>query len=546
VQHDHPCLKLLRLHKYNLLPFSQYQVENREEAFPNLPRSLYNTLMSDRGTYTNRFRNLRWKLTLTYTGVTIGALLTVELILLAVLGVGVVVLVNSGFLPTQLIEAASADYAPVLRFYLAQTPPDQEGINQWLQLVGAMYSTTLPLSFEPTDEMLVVDGDGRLLAVKPPNLLGNAQIGEPLESRSIPGLAAPLQAALAGIEDPELLYTLLPADQKVVLALPVWNETHGQVLGVLVAIGKLPTLLTQLGEILPILGVSLLFFTLIAGLAGTVYGFLVARGPVQRLNQLSEATLAWSGGDFSVLVDDPSGDELGQLADRLNEMAQQLQELFDTRQELAVSEERNRLARDLHDSAKQQAFAAAAQISAAHKLLKHDPSQAEAHIEEAERLIKDLRRELTNLIQQLRPVALEDKGLAAAVKEYTEDWSRQNGITAEVRVQRGRPMSLEIEQTVFRIVQEALANVARHSQASHVEVELVYSKTEIACSVSDDGIGFDPGEVNSGLGLRSMQDRADTQGGNLSLESVPGEGTSVSLLIPLHGSIGSGQEKPHE
>ena len=78
-----------------------------------------------------------------------------------------------------------------------------------------------------------------------------------------------------------------------------------------------------------------------------------------------------------MIVDDPSGDELGQLAQRLNEMSQQLQRLLETRRELAVVEERNRLARDLHDSAKQQAFAAAAQISAARKLIKSDPAAAE-------------------------------------------------------------------------------------------------------------------------------------------------------------------------
>ena len=106
-------------------------------------------------------------------------------------------------------------------------------------------------------------------------------------------------------------------------------------------------------------------------------------------------------------------------------------------------------------------------------------------------MTKDLRQELTNLIQQLRPAALEGKGLAAALGEYAEDWSRQNGIAAEVHVQRQRSLPLEIEQTVFRIVQEALANVARHSDASSVEINLIYTKDIISCSIHDDGDGFD-------------------------------------------------------
>jgi NarL family two-component system sensor histidine kinase LiaS len=395
---------------------------------------------------------------------------------------------------------------------------------------------TLPLSFEATDEMLVVGDDGILLAVKPPDLLVNDLIGEPFDGEVIPGLAEPLRAALAGAEDPESLYSLNDIDRKVVIALPIRDEVQQQVLGALVGIGEMPTVWSQLSDVLPIIGVSLLFFTIVAGLAGTVYGFLAARGPVQRLDRLAEASLAWSQGDFTVRVDNPSGDELGQLANRLNEMSQQLQGLLETRRELAVVEERNRLARDLHDSAKQQAFAAAAQISAARKLLKDNPQAAETHIKEAERLTFALRQELTSLIQQLRPAALEGKGLAAALSEYAEDWSRQNRIAAEVRVQRQQVLPLEIEQTVFRIVQEALANVARHSNASRVDIDLVYSKEIVSCTIHDNGDGFDPETRDKGFGLRSIGERVDTLGGNLAIESNQGKGTSISINIPINGS----------
>jgi NarL family two-component system sensor histidine kinase LiaS len=495
---------------------------------------------------TNRSQQLRWRLTLTYTGVTVGALITVELILLAILGIGVVILTNSGFIPVQLIEAASAEYTPVLQFYLAQTPPDQEGIAKWLERVGTTSSVPLPFSFEATDEMLVVGDDGILLAVKPSDLLGNNLIGEPFNGEAIPGLAKPLRAALVGAENPESLYTLSEGDRKVVIALPIRDEAQQQVLGVLVAIGEMPTVGSQLGDVLPIIGISLLFFTVIAGLAGTVYGFLAARGPVQRLDRLAEASLAWSQGDFTVRVDDPSGDELGQLAHRLNEMSQQLQGLLETRRELAVVGERNRLARDLHDSAKQQAFAAAAQISAARKLLEDDPKAAETHIREAERLTFALRQELSSLIQQLRPTALEGKGLAAALNEYAEDWSRQNRIAAEVHVQRQRALPLEIEQTVFRIAQEALANVARHSNASRVEIDLIYTKDVVTCSIHDNGDGFDPETSDKGFGLRSMGERADALGGNLAIESNQGKGTSISITIPINGSLELDAEEINE
>jgi NarL family two-component system sensor histidine kinase LiaS len=486
-----------------------------------------------------RFQQLRWKLTLTYTAVTVGALITVELILLVALGAGVVFLINSGYLPEQLIRSGYADYAPVLEFYLSQSSPDYEGMQEWLAGVGAASSVTLPLSFDATNEMFIVGSDGALLAIRPPDLLGFDRIGKPLSAEDIPGIKEPLNAALAGVENPEQLYALDNIDRRVILAFPIRNELNREVLGVLVAIGELPTVWSQIGDILPVLGGSFLLFTIVAGVAGTVYGFLAARGPVQRLYQLAEATLAWSDGDFSMQVEDSSGDELGVLAHRLNEMSRQLQGLMETRRELAVAEERNRLARDLHDSAKQQAFAAAAQVSAARKHLSSDPQAADKHVQEAERLILALRQELTNLIQQIRPVGLNGKGLSAALQDYCEEWSRQTEINVEVRIRKQKSLLLEIEQTIFRIVQEALSNIARHSNASQVDIELIYDQELVTCTIQDNGVGFNPESTRKGLGLHSMQERAIESGGRLEIASKPGEGTSIALDMPFNDALKS-------
>jgi NarL family two-component system sensor histidine kinase LiaS len=214
-------------------------------------------------------------------------------------------------------------------------------------------------------------------------------------------------------------------------------------------------------------------------------------------------------------------------------MARQLEHLLDARRELAIVEERNRLARDLHDSVKQQAFAAAAQLSAVKALLKRDPQAAEPHVLEAERLMYELRQELTLLIQELRPVALQGKGLAPAVREVAADWSRQTGIELEVRVQGERSLPLDVEQAAFRIVQEALANVARHSQAHRAEIDLIYTGLDVTCTIRDDGIGFDPDSARDGFGLRSMQERANALGSTLEVESVAGEGTCLSFTVSL-------------
>jgi len=500
-----------------------------------LPFSLYNNDMDTPKPYTRRFRQLRWKLTLSYTGVTVGALLTLELIILVSTAIVVAVLLNSGVLQAELIKAVSDGYMPPLQFLLSQTPPDQDEITDWLGRMSAAVGPTIPLTFNATDKLLIVGHDGVLLGSSPRDLFGSGTIGRPVNMQALPGLAAPLQAALGGEDDVDNLYNIPGPNESVILAIPIWNEAHERVLGVLIAVGEFPTVQSVLSTIIPIMAISFLIFTLIAGIAGTIYGSVAARGLSTRLDRLSEGTHAWSQGDFTQLVEDTSEDEIGQLAYNLNEMAQELESLLDTRRELVVIEERNRLARDLHDSVKQQAFAASAQISAAKKLLDQDPAKAVEPIEEAERLTDTLRKELSNLIQELRPPALEGKGLAAALRDYSDDWSRQNEMEVKLRLQGERLLPLDVEQTVFRIIQEGLANVARHSKADKVEIDLNFTATELTCSILDNGRGFDPSEVLMGFGIRSMKERAKTLGSQFSLESAAGEGTCITLSLKLNG-----------
>ena len=94
-------------------------------------------------------------------------------------------------------------------------------------------------------------------------------------------------------------------------------------------------------------------------------------------------------------------------------------------------------------------------------------------------------------------------------------------------------MPLEIEQALFRIVQEAFANVTRHSEADEAEIRLIYAEERIRLSISDNGCGFDTGEAGKGFGLSSMQQRANKLGGNMALESIPDSGTSLTFSLPL-------------
>jgi signal transduction histidine kinase len=199
-------------------------------------------------------------------------------------------------------------------------------------------------------------------------------------------------------------------------------------------------------------------------------------------------------------------------------------------QELAVVEERNRLARDLHDSVKQQVFAILMQLGAARALL-NEGDQAYGPMTEAERLARQAGAELTTLIRELRPPGLESKSLAAALQEYITEWSRQNGIAAALKVDGDSSIPLPGDETLFRVAQEALANVARHSKAGNVTVTLANQREETMLIVEDDGAGFDMGHVEKGVGLDSMRERLEAIGGQLNITSQKSGGTRIMATL---------------
>jgi NarL family two-component system sensor histidine kinase LiaS len=212
-------------------------------------------------------------------------------------------------------------------------------------------------------------------------------------------------------------------------------------------------------------------------------------------------------------------------------------QLFEKTKELAVIEERNRVARDLHDSAKQKAFAALAQLGAVSGILKTDPSHAWTHLGEAENLVYEVIQELTFLIQEMYPMALKEKGLATTLREYVFEWENRNGVMINLDIQNARRMPLETEQAMYRMIQEALANVARHSQADQVEVSLVYNSENIELTVEDNGLGFNSNHRSGGMGLRIIKERAETIGGQACIESAPGQGTKIMITAPLNGHV---------
>jgi len=169
------------------------------------------------------------------------------------------------------------------------------------------------------------------------------------------------------------------------------------------------------------------------------------------------------------------------------------------------------------------------QIGAAQSMLNGGYPQVAERLCEAENLAQQVQHELVSIIEKLRPENGACKEFEALLREHVASWSRQSGVIAEVVSEQQLALPGAVEQAFFRILQEALANVFRHSGASHAVVQLGKSANgKATISVTDDGGGFDASKTNGGLGLKSMRERAEAlPGGWLNVETRKGEGVRI-------------------
>ncbi len=234
-----------------------------------------------------------------------------------------------------------------------------------------------------------------------------------------------------------------------------------------------------------------------------------------------------------------------ELERQVRDRTREIERLFEKTKELAVIEERNRLARELHDSAKQKAFAALAQLGTANGIVTSNSRAAKNHLNEAEDLVYEVIEDLTFLIQEMYPLALKEKGLATTLREYVFEWESRTDIQAAVHTQGYQRLKLEVEQAVYRIIQEALSNVARHSRATQVDVSLTCGDDMIEAVVYDNGCGFNQQTRPAGIGLRSIRERAESLGGTVKIESTSECGTRLTARVPLIPRIKNGEGGNH-
>ncbi len=214
---------------------------------------------------------------------------------------------------------------------------------------------------------------------------------------------------------------------------------------------------------------------------------------------------------------------LKEETERLNQQAQ----------EMAALEERNRLARELHDSVSQALYGIALGTRTAQTLLQRDPAQVAEPLNYVLSLAEAGLSEMRALIFELRPELLENEGLTMALKSQVSSLEMSYHLQVQTELCEEPALPLDAKEALYRITREALFNIVKHAQASHVKLSMACGEDIVCLEISDDGIGFDPNALFPGhLGLQSIRERVGRLDGTVEITSAPGQGTTVRVFLP--------------
>jgi signal transduction histidine kinase len=280
---------------------------------------------------------------------------------------------------------------------------------------------------------------------------------------------------------------------------------------------------------------------------GVVFGLLTTRTLRRRLRRLAEASQAVATGDFTTRLTPTSRDEVGQLERNFNDMTVRLNEATDEALKLASQNarlaERSRISRELHDSISQHLFSMTLLSGGLQRALPPD-SPLQAQVGRLSDTVATAIYEMRALVLDLHPSALTDKGLGPALEDLCASYRARLGLEVAARVE---PVQLDAagQHAVLRVAQEAMANAARHADATTVRLELRAAGGGAVLEVADDGRGFDTSPASAptgGVGLRLMRERVAELGGELVVDSRPGTGTTVRAVLQV--PIGTPQSAP--
>jgi NarL family two-component system sensor histidine kinase LiaS len=297
-----------------------------------------------------------------------------------------------------------------------------------------------------------------------------------------------------------------------------------------------------------LLGVPIIVWIIaIILLTGLISGNIQANPISRRIDQLVHGAIRFERGTFSHRVEVEGEDEIAELAKRMNGMVQNIEkqvaslqrlsaeraEMQETIKKAAVTEERARLARDLHDAVSQQLFAISMMTAAIKQNLQHVDGSTIEQVILVEKMANTAQAEMRALLLHLRPAHLEGKSLEEGLNQLFAELKQKYHMDIVVMIQ-DVTIPKGIEDQLFRMIQEAISNVLRHAKANHLEFQLKETSQEIKVKLIDNGVGFDIKTVQqSSYGLHTMRERMTEIGGTLQIVSVPNKGTQIEANIPI-------------
>jgi len=289
--------------------------------------------------------------------------------------------------------------------------------------------------------------------------------------------------------------------------------------------------------------------------AGAAFGFVRSYPIRHRLELLRDTMSLLEKGNPSPPLPDLGNDEIGRLGEQLGKLGRKwedqvtsLQRLSTNNAELAaqarmsaVVEERQRLARELHDAVSQQLFAISMTATAVGRTLDHDFERARRQVELIEEMAAVAQSEMRALLLHLRPIHLEGKRLSQAIPELVEEMKAKVTVDISVDIEDDLPLNKGMENHLFRIVQEALSNTLRHARATKMDIVLQRRGDAVRLGIRDNGIGFDTqAKKHASYGMTNMEERVNELGGSINIASAPGKGTRIEIRVPIMAAEGGG------
>ncbi|MEP7042626.1 MAG: sensor histidine kinase [Dokdonella sp.] len=467
-----------------------------------------------------QLRGLMFKLALFYMLLSLPTLILVESTILIFEFQEFMAGVESG----RLAHASERGAAELAGYWGEGTVESRNALNTWVE--SWMLRLERPregLSVEDSYVLLELSADPLAAAVLAPD--GTPLAQAPTDAGWQPQLPRSDEAGFADALGGTRAVTLSGEDSpfKIRRVLAPVRAADGRLLGLLFVELRLPLpwrkFLLELSFEWPIV----IGYLIVFGLASS---FFLSAWVTRRLNRIARAATAWSRGDFSSRIGDTSHDELGRVSSLLDRMALDLKSLLRSRAQLATLAERQRLARDLHDTVKQKAFALNLQLATARRVLADAPGAE--RLEQAQRLTQQIQQELAQILDEMRASDAE-LPFDERVRTRANDWAHTSGMALDFDLDDVPPLPAAHEESLLRILDEALSNVLRHSGAQRVELQLRREADRVRLAIADNGRGT-PDETGLGMGLRNMRERAQAlPAGRFEFDALPGRGSRVTV-----------------